>query len=1222
MPKKICCCNEKPNAKKYYIAIPCYEYNSNIYAEVGTQFLFKGFDYGISLSNPGPTTPFIVVGTRDQYNSWKIGPDVNREISVMMRAGGGGSRPLSYGGNAAYADFIAIPGNYFRLTSMAAFVPPGGTGPEPGNYDIHTGIPMFGGGPGYPIAAWGGGAAGWGYYNEIQLGGRVIVGAGAGSGGKTKTTGGHGGIDSGLTGTGEFPGEGGLQDLGGNGGDINAEPGSFTKGGKGTGSWSSTITPSENSGGGGGAGYYGGGGGGDGSAGGGGSTTKEDILSHSTIDSAGLFEGTDLGPGNRCTPYFTFEYDPGLGGQRDGREINGNLFHTGYSGAPGQVAEYHRTKWCPCTEEQTNPLDGSTGKITGPLHKCLTEEQYQEILSQLPDIDPPPDLSGIRISFELDGEKYILVQIDPDTTDPTTGHYYCTLGCEDIFLDYNTPANVRWYIPSKNFTCFSEVFDWFANHLEYDFSNITSCCDCFLGKPICTNPYESCLGSYDAQGNPTGCLCGATAPAPAAVCKDYLPDQDAAYYSFDEATKWVYLVVPGICWTYFGNENLVKKFECKSTSQKIVYRGTTPSEPILLPNLGEVTTIDATEITEKFCNQTINRAYCSDTGGVDCQVTLFKVHPYCDYYGIKCPLVISSTAKLCVRDVYGCISCPPHPSTKMVGVAVDTTLTFKCDKNPCEGDCTSWYSDGTPCVDDCPNYTPSTLVGNIFSSNNKIFSTFGSKNISGYRTVVYLADKAKKLLNYFGIYGYDSETNQVNPISTGVFSRLINYDPDIFSPRMGGIDGGGGGQGGDNGGGNDICPCEVGGSIPTQACLNAIRTGYKFQITRLKCPPDDFLECICSDTCPGPDRDACYCTQQLSWINAIDEKNSWESLTCFSYDNKVDVSGLPPVENVMQIKFPACMFSGLDEAASLSKALSMVSVTQEPTFPVQVGYEGVVYTKDVHVMTVCGLQILLVSCGTEYICEKINQCLGGLNGGIVATPKNPYVWFTYRFEVCTPTSTTPQDPIVYWNKGDKLFVAGATYNPTDQSVTVTLNAYNGEAATACVAVKTEPFCINGESCGQGVNNEAKSLAAITAADWSSGTRWTFKQYEQIAGPEDVDVRSSCDPNPLLAQTVPYVSGLPSEIVDGQKVGCMGGTQKIQVDTYGPDGINCNPPPCIPGQFNNCCQDVNTGINKPCPKTFEQSCTQCGPGGICTYVPECKTTKQCTTDATNIIITTG
>ena len=274
--------------------------------------------------------------------------------------------------------------------------------PDPSREDLIF-IPI------YHLAGWGGGSSILTFETPTVYGEEpsLITGSGAGAGGKTGSYGGHGGVTQGLDGSGSFGACGGSVTAGGTAGNINAQTGLYKKGGRGYANWGTTITPSENYGGGGGAGLWGGGGGGLFSAGGGGSSSLRYFLIPGFFELNGIycFDGTDLGPGNRCNPFFTFNYDPGLGANRIGRELNGITFETPYHGANSQVVEYHRTKWCPCSESQLDFQQDTTGKIDYKTHICLTEEQYQTIIASLPSVPPPSDLFGIRLSFEINGNR-------------------------------------------------------------------------------------------------------------------------------------------------------------------------------------------------------------------------------------------------------------------------------------------------------------------------------------------------------------------------------------------------------------------------------------------------------------------------------------------------------------------------------------------------------------------------------------------------------------------------------------------------------------------------------------------------------------------------------------------------------------------------------------------------------------------------------------------------
>lgn len=1198
MPKKICCCTDEKGRVKQYIAIPCLEYNSNIYSEIKTQRLFRLFDTGLNYVNPGPTSPFKIIGF-SQTNRYRMDIDLAREVLVMMRGAGGGSRPLSYGGNGAYIQFEVVPREPVPYGIMGVMLQPGGTGPDPGNYDVHTTIPNLGGGPGYPLSGWGGGAAGFALVNsQLQNGGSRIVAGGGGAGGIIGSIGGHGGTSQGITGTGFFPGHAAEQTQGGDAGDSTALAGSFLQGGRGKGNWGNPLSPNEDTGGGGGSGLFGGGGGGSRSSGGGGASSLADFYTGESINSEYLFDGTDIGPGNRCLPFFTLNMDPGLGSHREGRYISGITFETGFSGAPSQAAEYHRTKWCPCFETQIDFSNDTTGPLPEKTHICLTPEQYQTIITNLPDVPPPPDLVGIRVAFELNGEKYILVQEDPETTDPSTGHYSCNLGCEPIFNEDGIPTNVRWYIPSRNFDCFDDTFDWFALNFEtYDFTNVTSCCDCFLCKPICTAPFTSCLGSIDEFGNPTGCLCPTIPPKPVASCRTSDDDPSVAYLSNDETSGWLYLCVPGICWTFFGTASVVTKFECNPDSEVIEYRN-------MPNNVGVVDTTDEETLVAEYCSQETNEAFCADTGGVNCEITLNREHPYCDYHAIKCPITVASQTKLCTRTLYGALACNPCPSSEIVDLDVDTEVSFRCNTRACDGDCDQWSP---------PNVQPCSS-GSV-GGDERILDTIITLP-QQFSFLKKLADQTAKVIgsattvvkNVVSTFIYDETTKEVELRNTDIYSQLIQPPGGPGGGQGGNQNETGGGQGGSS---PENCPCEDDVS-PTASCgifaADIGFTGFKFEINRLDCPPTEYLQALLCGECDDQVREQGYDIIKQSWFKEVDETTSYTSTTCLAMNFK-SVQDIK--EKVLSIRFPACLFDEFSNPEQkIEKAMTLCSVTPEvidlessSAQEVQVGINGEVVIKKVQTLIVCDLRILLFSCNAEDIANKINQCLGTLNGQISASAGDPYYWFNYRLMSC-PNNPRPGtgDVKTSIKTGDRLFKNPVGQFNVDGSVTIYFDALSFEGVDGCALVKTDPVGFRGENPGIGTINICKSINIVSAAQWARGTRFVMMQYEQLQATETVSP-GNCDianPNVILRPSLSGLAGPP----------CFDNIQSIKSNYHYPVVLGCWPV----GQG---CLNDNFEVIAPCPPDIASVC-ECERYD-CNYPMACVIRNVCTTSASPITV---
>lgn len=612
MTKKMCCCREdvppppivvEPN----WVAIPCKEYKS-LNFEVGVHVPWQN----------APTSPTTVSSTSNlNYPFAKIGRasnapivfDTRRQMYGMIRGGGGGGKGTDSvsdevkGGNASYVESRnpAFKTFSFRIGG-------GGTGPY--GLDVRPNT-IYSGAMGYPLAGWGGSLSAMGsFVAELPT---YISGAGGGGGSRTATHGGHGGILEGTSGesnsitlsSGGYPGSGpvgGISGLVGAGTPLtNPENGSLLKGGRGE--IGSSITPiisTPRAGGGGGAGFGGGGGGYAGGGGGGGSSK------YTGNNSNYIFDGTILGPGSRCNPYFERNYDAGLGAQQTGRFIQdcevwescttGNTFSTTDDGADGEGAFYYRTKWCTCTETE------SEGQLVPyPNYICLTREQYDAIIAGMPTPTPPPNAGGdVLLSFVLNGERYLLL-------------YMCTVGCESSYLLDGTPTDVKWYVQNLSHV-------WLADFPEWTLNEVTSCCDCYECLPICT----TASAANNCTCN-TSCVCPPSPPSPVISCAPQ--DGLAQYWVFDNdlinGTNWYYKCKAKNCWSDFYLDAGSDPFE---------YR-------IMNPN----TTYEPDE------NPCPSGSVPCDPG---CPYLLLECYPFKDQFGTnKSQAVqVSSGAKLCFVD--------------------------------------------------------------------------------------------------------------------------------------------------------------------------------------------------------------------------------------------------------------------------------------------------------------------------------------------------------------------------------------------------------------------------------------------------------------------------------------------------------------------------------------------------------------------------------------------
>lgn len=602
MPKKLCCCGVtapqvivKPN----WVAVPCVVYESATYkAEFGRQKIF----YPPQLSTPsyypydslvGWTFPYTIVEPN------QAAFDLQREVLIMMRGAGGGAKPIQSGGNAAYTETIAT--NSKNWGTRPFF---GGSGPDA--LDIHSIIDYESGAAGYPNAGWGGGANIFGDYFAIgEIGFSVvpyIAGGGGGAGsrivlingqpvGITATDGAHGGVLEGNRSEGNYSGSGGSQIAGGAAGGPFAFSGSYLRGGRGK-DGPLPLSPVDYAGGGGGAGYYGGGGGDCGHAGGGGSSKVQDQFNPYN------FDGTTFGPGSRCNPYFSRDYDPGLGANRDGRYIDGITFQTGTSGANAETAQYHRSKWCTCTETE------SEGKqVPVPNYICLTEEQANIIFAEANNLPELPEELDLDLSFVLNGVKYVLL-------------YKCTIGCEPIYLEEGVPENVKYYYSKLSFS-------FIADYPQFNFENITSCCDCYLCLPVCSSSEKTECASC---GEDRPCFCPPSYAPPIHSCG--AQNGLTQYWAFDNETSYYYKCKVDNCWIKFGNRFIAENYN----NERIITRYL---EPLDLPE-----GFDPCERTDETCEDT-------------CERTLAECYTLTDYYGVGQPITVNSTIKTCVPSYEG-----------------------------------------------------------------------------------------------------------------------------------------------------------------------------------------------------------------------------------------------------------------------------------------------------------------------------------------------------------------------------------------------------------------------------------------------------------------------------------------------------------------------------------------------------------------------------------------
>jgi hypothetical protein len=400
MPKKSCCCIPSDS----YIAVPCRSYTiGGGVSSFINPFITNEFRFG----NVQPK-PVRRVDGQDVFDS-------TRKIVFMMRGAGGGGNNIGKGGNGAYGEYREIASLSLRLRQGA-----GGTAAQLTQIET-TDIPHGGGGQGYGVAAFGGGASVLSNTSTFFEGKKIAGGGGAGK----ENFGGHGGTYNGISGSGIYGGGAASQSSPGIAGTdtFNTTSGILSKGGQGA----FTNPPLIGYGGGGGGGELGGGGGGatylseiltviDGGGGGGGSST---IASNGT----NFIEGTDDGPGAMCNPYLfdRFYGVPGLGGNRT---TKGGISNPPGSGYGGGILYYYLNSYCLCDGENVD-------NIPEKMFLCLSKDQY-DVIENAVGPNPGGFTNPYLLHFTLNGEKYYLLG------------QTCSEMCEPNFKEVGTPTDIYW----------------------------------------------------------------------------------------------------------------------------------------------------------------------------------------------------------------------------------------------------------------------------------------------------------------------------------------------------------------------------------------------------------------------------------------------------------------------------------------------------------------------------------------------------------------------------------------------------------------------------------------------------------------------------------------------------------------------------------------------------------------------------------------------------------
>ena len=1198
MAKRPCCCKEETPQVKHYIAIPCREYEAHLFLTAGVTSVFpQQFDESIEFGQQEPSFPFKVLGI--DGTDLIVGRDARRKLKFMLRGAGGGAKLNSFGGNGAYIDFNYIPYQNTNFTNMRIHIGRGGTGPKPGqplDYSIPT--QLYSGAPGYPLASWGGGAAAFAF-NPIDITDGIGFIAGAGGGAGTAPdpeevlSGGDAGVELGAAGSGPEGGGGAstITNSGGVAGGGNAQPGASTRGGRGTrpDPAPELNIPLDQVGGGGGAGYYGGGGGGFESSGGGGSSTLAVNVNQTLIEYDIAFDATELGPGSRCNPYFSKTWDPGLGANNIGRflETTGNTFIPEYNGTTSQAAVYFRNRWCPCNESQVDFSNDSTGNFPDGLNYiCITEEQYQTILTLADELPPPPstvDDSGVQqsfLSFILNGTRYILVQWS-QTTDPRIGHYYCTIGCEPDYMVEGIPESAKWYLPTlNNFRNFSDSRRFFSDLSEtYNFSNTTSCCDIFIGKRLCRPPFINCSYTTDELGNPlSGCFCS-TNQTPSlykSICKSSIPDQDVAFIAGDTNSDWIYLCIPAVGWHRFSDTNLeyivglYNYFEA-STSQtntninlgnSLVKLADATQEQIDDPNI----------IIDEYCtgNQNLQPdqiipANCSQFGGQDpciCEIILVNPYGQADYYGYNSPINVLASGNVCARDKYGAgtVSCNPPdcPIEEVENITVNETISLRACTTSCSGSGV-WACNATDCPTlncnasaDCATCCNLPNPLNLIATIKKSFKT--------------------SLLKSLNAIGYIEGIKSI-----GKNENLLLGQSD---------------------------PCSDGLPIVT-GCETADFVAFRYKVERHSCPPPFWTEAMCCTSC-GCAKTCCQCVLRADagYQYLVKEDQSYTLSFCGakypSTKEEIDPDTQEPTQvednfetNSFIIDLDPCLFSGLATAAEkIAKAQSLVSLTST-TVSVPCGQ------RDAYKLTICKTCIIMGGCSPAEVVSRINLCVGPFARATLLDQRG---WLGPRIMATTQcdTSNPCNIPIL---GGSTLTLKNISVSGNNVSL---LYGLSEGRVRLCATLKADVICNADDECGKGVTRNFRSSNGVSMAEWGFGSRWAMSPLN--------DGESPCFGQPDSFGFYETVSYSNCQYIDlTQQSCCSLGTQCAAESCDGKTPKQYCEKCLSPVIHNGCCEESSSF------KCAQQG-TPCPFGGICELISTPVNTPLCRPTIGNISVT--
>jgi hypothetical protein len=749
-----------------------------------------------------------------------------------------------------------------------------------------------------------------------------------------------------------------------------------------------------------------------------------------------------------------------LGANRKGRYIeNSDLENISlYRGANAQAAEYHRTRWCPCFENQTSNIDNSTGYFTNGLNYiCLTEFQYNFIITQaltLPDYNNIYNAGAgyVKTSFLLGGQRYVLLPWEEDVYgDPTTNHYYCSLGCENAYLSTQIPTDVKWYISTQdNFTNYSDSREFFKTLYTssgMDLSSVTSCCDIFIGERICFPENSSnCSNSVDQNGDYYGCFCENVQLPPKykSICSTQVSTK-SPFIAVDPNSQFYYLCIPAFGWRRFGVDSvntLYNYFDGNDEDNKINLGSN-------LQYYSNASSLEIEDLRQELCEQQQSgpAGACNQNPDDDCVCRVIISRPYTekDPEGINQPITFKhSGGKVCSRDLYGSggQSCEGCPEEKAAEISLnENTFTFQQCTQPFICDIRGCYA-----IDpNIPGCGPSQGCGSCTDpcTGNSL-------------TLIQLFSFFKKIYNSF----------ENNLYRAGNF--LLNSKTSTVTKIQG----------------STLNPCDV---LPSYCYGAGTFLGYKSKIERNGCPDSNWVE---SQTC----RD-CGCikeqTQEAIKCGSTDmvkEHLSWETWMCVGISESSEDDYYE--STAFEIYLNPCLFSGLNSAEALAKASQLIKLEQQ-------SIDANICSEDITIggyrLTICLLCIDIASGSAYDITQYINGCIGGF---AFANALDDSGWFGKRRMNCNVCDEYKL------RDGDELmqptfeFAAGNSIKAVFK--------FKSKRYQACVAVDSKPVCdtTNGngpadcytfglsDSTGN-IFVQYKSTNSVSYPEWAGGTKWQF-----------------------------------------------------------------------------------------------------------------------------------